>query len=279
VNGVDVLVSSFDGYSRCWGALAHGIRKYWPDCPYRVHLITNSMDPALPRITVLKVGDMDWSRRMLAALGRLAEPYVMYFQEDYWLTQTVDTTRVEEYVALMDTRDLNYIRLVALPHPDRDFPGDTRLGVIAADAPYRTSLQLSIWRREVLRELLVPGETPWEFELEGTRRSRDYGPTFLSVKRFNGNDHFWGMHYVCTAVNAGRWARAAKEYARDEGLAIDFGHLPAETLWHEFKRSGRTGAFVGRWAHRLRMLVVDPMDFARQAYARACRARSKGTAP
>jgi hypothetical protein len=30
---VTALISSFDGYSECWGPVCHGFKKYWPDCP------------------------------------------------------------------------------------------------------------------------------------------------------------------------------------------------------------------------------------------------------
>lgn len=255
---VSILISSFDGYSDCWLAVCHGIRKYWPDCPYPVYLMTNHKDFVYPGISVLKVGeDTGWSGRMLKALDRIETPYVLYFQEDYWIMAPVDTARVQEYAALMERCGLDYIRFVSNPEPDFDFPEDPRLGLIGPTAPYRTSAQVSLWRKQVLTDLIVPGETVWQFEVGGSARSRRYGPTFLSTKKKGQDDFYYGIRYLCTAVNAGRWFRAAKVYARAEGLDVDFSRLPSETWRHDFRRTA-TGRALGLWTHRLATVVRNP---------------------
>jgi hypothetical protein len=262
VRDATVLISSFDGYSDCWGAVAHGLTKYWPDCPYSIRLVTEEMAFPHPRIQALPVGrDVIWSNRMLRALSSIETPFIVYFQEDYWLNEPVRTDRVLEYVDLMKTRGLDYLRLLANPVPDLDFPGDARLGVLADAAEYRTSSQIALWRRQVLVDLLVPGESVWQFERAGTDRSRKYGRTFLSVKSLDGDDYANGMRYVCTAINSGKWARMAHEYAKAEGLAVDFSRRPTETWWDEFKRSGPLGHLARNWAHRLLLLVRDPRLF------------------
>ncbi len=199
-----VLISSFDGYSDCWGPVAHGFTKYWPDCPFPIRLMTEVKDFSHPRIEVLQVGlDRVWSNRMLKGLSRIDSPFILYFHEDYWLNAPVQTARLLEYLELMKSERLDYLRLLAKPVPDRDFRGDTRLGILAEHAEYRTSTQIAFWRREVFLDLVVPGESVWEFEVEGTKRSRRYGPTFLSVKRLGDDDYANGIRYVCTAVNQG----------------------------------------------------------------------------
>lgn len=253
-----ILISSFDGYSCCWGPVCHGFTKYWPDCPFPIYLMTNLKDHPHPTIEVLKVGpDRGWSVRMLTALERIQTPYVIYFQEDYWIAAPVDTARIQQYLALMERKGLNYIRLVSNPPPDFDYPDDSRLGVLANSAIYRTSVQITLWRREVLIDLIRPEENVWQFELNGTIRSRKYGPTFLCTKR-GTNDFHHGIYYVCTAVNAGRWFRYAKTYARNEGIEIDFSALPMETWWDDFKRRGTLGRSAKLTAYRMQLALREP---------------------
>ena len=265
---VAVIINSFDGFSDCWPGLIHGLTKYWPDCPYPIHLVSNFKDCDADDVSTLKVGDLaSWSERLLAALSRVHTPYILFLQEDYWLTSPVDTERVEEYVRLMQRDDLSYIRLLAVPPPGRDSPSDPRLGIIARDGEYRTSSQIALWRREVLSELLVPGESVWQFELEGTPRSRRYGDTFLSVKAHGDDPYYWGMYYLCTAVNGGRWSRAAKRYAETEGVAMDFSQRRSETWWDDFKRSGRVGAAARISQHRVRAAGEEPKGIPAQGAA------------
>jgi hypothetical protein len=261
-----VLVSSFDGYADCWMPMCHSLRKYWPDCPFPIQLMTIQRPFAHDGIQVQRLGDdRGWASNLLAALERIKTPYVLYLQEDYWLSEAVDTARIRSYLTLMETHALNYIRLLAFPPPDGPFPGDPRLGVLATDAGYRTSVQATLWRTEVLRRLLVPGETAWRFEFEGTERSRHYGQTFLSVRSEGKDEYANGIRYLCSAVNAGKWYRLAKEYARRENLAVDFGNLPSETWWDEFKRCGWLGRQAGVWVHRIHLIATRPGEALRKA--------------
>lgn len=256
-----VLISSFDGFKECWPAVCHGFAKYWPDCPFAVRLMTNSLEFPHPAAEVLKVsGGKVWGDRMLSAMTQITSPFVMYFQEDYWIREKVDTAKILGYLNLMEREGLDYVRLLANPRPDRPFPRDSRLGVLSDDAGYRTSSQIAFWRSDVLRSLLVPGESVWDFELLGSKRSASYGSTFLSVWNSGDDDYFHGIDYVCTAINNGRWARMAHDYARREGLTLDFSTRPTETWKHEFLRTP-AGRWLKKWVTRIHLLVSNPRGF------------------
>jgi len=141
------------------------------------------------------------------------------------LKKPVVTENILAYVALMEKGVADYIRLYPAPPPDSEFSGDSRLGVIAPDAPYRASNQMALWRKTVQMELLDPKESGWTFEVEASRRSRKYGDRFLCVKSVRH-----GMDYVFTAVVNGEWIPEAHEYARKEGIDVDFDGLPKKPL-------------------------------------------------
>jgi hypothetical protein len=253
---VSVLCSSYDGLSDCWAPFCHGIAKYWPDCPYPAYLINNVKNFEHEAVSVIKVvPDRGWSRNLLTALDRIDSPYILYFQEDYWIKEKVNTSAINDYVSIMETEGFHYIRLLSFPKPDRDFPGDERLGIIATESPYRTSVQASLWRKEVFRELIEPAETVWDFEVKGTQRSRRYGERFLSVKPLGDDPFYYGIRYVCTAVNRGRWSRQAKPYAEEEGIEVNFNNLETETWWHVYQRSNTIAALL---IYRTRLLLSNP---------------------
>lgn len=235
-----IVVSSVDKYSDCWPAFFHGLKKYWPDCPFPTFLISNHKSYADPRVTVLRLGeDRGWAANLLAVLERIDMPYVIYFQEDYWIRERVDSARIQEYIALMEEHDGAYLRLLAVPPPDGEFPADSRLGLLSPQSGYRTSLQAAIWRRETLRELLRADESAWEFEVKGTERSRHQCKPFLSIRPAGPDDYAYGIRYLCSAINRGHWVRAAKDYARQEGIEVVFGNLPHERWWHDLCRGTR----------------------------------------
>jgi hypothetical protein len=241
-----LLVSTFDAYSACWKPFLHGLKKYWPGHP-NLYFLTNFKD--VEGCQTIKVGaDKGWSGNLLYALGQIDTPYVLYAQEDYWLKRPVVAENILAYLALMEKDLADYIRLYPAPPPDLPFPGDERLGIIAPDAAYRASCQLALWRKTILMELLDPHESGWTFEVEGSRRSCRYGDRFLSV---NARRH--GVDYVFTAVVSGEWIPEAYEYARAEGISVDFGALPKKPLLKYCKDHVR-GFLYGRKQHLKRML-------------------------
>jgi len=192
---------------------------------------------------------MGWSFNTLKALNEITSPYIIYTHEDFWIKNSVSTKTIEEYVTYMVEDRADYIRLYPCPGPDHECEFDDRLGVLDDNSDYRTSLQVALWRKSVFQDLIREDENPWQFERYGSLRSKRYGSRFLSVKRFYGPDNklfHHGVDYVCTAINKGKWSKAARTYAASEELDIDFSNRPGETWWHDFTRSGAFGAFVGQ---------------------------------
>jgi hypothetical protein len=65
------------------------------------------------------------------------------------------------------------------PPPDRLLEGHPWLGEMDPGFPYRCSLNPALWRKDVLSELLRPGESCWGFEVDGSTRSGSRSEKFL----------------------------------------------------------------------------------------------------
>ncbi len=245
-----VLISSCDNFSDCWDPYFHGLKKYWPDCPYDVYIITNYLDIKGDLVRAIKVGeDRGWANNMLLALKYVKAPYILYTHEDFWIKTRVDTNVIEDYIRLIEMDKADYVGLYPGSKPYIPFALDGRLNVISDSALYRTSLQVALWRKKVLEDLIVEGENPWQFEILGTERSKHFEIKFLSVKRFhdeNNAPYHFGINYVCTAINKGRWSKEALQYAESEGLTIDFTNRPHEKWWHRTTIYGRIEHAVNR---------------------------------
>ena len=80
-----VIVSSWDGFADCWPFFVHGLKKYWPDCPWRVLLMTTGSLPQFEGIETLNLReDRGWASNLKRTLEHVSTPYVLYLQEDYW---------------------------------------------------------------------------------------------------------------------------------------------------------------------------------------------------
>lgn len=264
-----ILITSCDAFEDCWAPFAHGLHKYWPDCPFPIFLITNEKTFSDSSIASLRIRpDRGWAKNLRQAMDAVDAEILLYSHEDFWLSSPVNTAEIQQFVGHVAAGKADYIRLYPAPVPDRPFVDDPRLGVLADNARYRTSLQTALWRKSVLQDLLRDDESCWGFERDGSLRSRRYGERFLSVqptKAVPGRTRPIGLKYVCTAINKGRWATEAVEYAEREGLTINFGNRPRETWWDDAMRLYPACGYLGRFlkAARNPRMVIERLSRGR----------------
>ncbi len=243
------LVSSFDKYAPCWEPFCHGLKKYWPDHPARVYFITNSLDS--PCGEAIKSGeDRGWARNLKMALEQINCEIVLYAQEDYWIKAPVNSQHIEDYTQLIRLGRADYIRLYPAPGPNLPFDEDERLGILTPDAPYRTSLQMALWRKSALLGLLDLAESPWQFEVKSPTRSRDSASRFLCVTRKK-----YGIDYTFTAIVNGYWSKQALEYAERESITVRFEELEQQSLERRMSHFAKAKAY--RLKKRLAILYRE----------------------
>jgi hypothetical protein len=207
---VEILIISFDGYSDIWNLSISSFFTYWPDCPYKINLLTNHKTYPDARIRSLCIGiDQDWSSNLLMGLEKLTSEYVLTIFEDLILTEHVSTTLVQEMISTCIENQYNYMRLRPSPPPDgKEY---TTYGSINRGAPYRVSLCTSIVRRSTLQHLLRKGESAWDFEKYGSLRSQHFQQFYSTYEQI--------IPYM-NSIEKGKWNPSMIDRLKDEG--IDF---------------------------------------------------------
>ena len=178
-----VLVPSCDGYSDLWKPFFTLFWKFWPDCPLPVYLLSNFASVADDRARALHVGeDVSWSDNLAKALASLNYEYIFLFLDDLFLTGNVDTKTVLGILNWAVRSKINYLRFNPSPKADRLY--NDIVGVVSPGTIYRTATVMSLWRKEVLLNLLRPGESAWDFEIKGSIRSDEFDGFFSTWKRY-----------------------------------------------------------------------------------------------
>ncbi len=248
---VTLLVPSCDRYSDVWAPFFALLRRNWPDCPFRVVVGSNHLPCAEPGAEALCIGDdVDWSRGLRAMVEAIDTPAVLVVLEDFLLRRRVDTAevlaRVDDFFAL----DAAYLRMRPFPPPDVRLARYPAVGESEPGAPYRSSMQAALWRRDDLLALLRDGENPWEFEVHGARRSDSFARGFYST-------HTDVLDYYA-AVTAGKWIPYGVAVCREHGVSVDLAARPMMTADEAMRRNvGRvTNEAFGLipWKVRDRML-------------------------
>lgn len=227
-----LLVSSTDSFADTWPPFFALLAEYWPQ-PDRVPIYLNSEHLTASHrgldIRNTRTGRFfpgrhpTWSESIRAALSLIEHDYVMYVQDDYFLSGPVRVDVLDEAVDAMKVYSLAHVRLVDGSSVVKPGPG-SMLETIRRSTKYYLSLQAGLWRREVFLDLLRRHESPWDFELLGSHRAR-LTPHRLTRVRF---DEYHALRsrvfpYNPTGIVRGRWSRAiVEELFASHGIRVDF---------------------------------------------------------
>lgn len=141
-----------------------------------------------------------WSDGAIKYFEAIPDDLVLVLLEDYWMIRNVNRQAIFiAYGYMTDHPEVIRFDLAA----DRVFNHSARysgsygaLDICEAKGDYALSLQASLFRRKLLLEVLRPGETPWEAELNGSFRLNQMSYRVVG-------SYQWPMNYFI-AMNKGK---------------------------------------------------------------------------
>lgn len=164
-----VVILTCDSYAWLIPIFLHFYKKYWPDNPYQTEIIT---EKAHIDGTVFYSKGVSWSSGIINYLEQSEEDKFILIDEDCLIENTVNTERVR----LAETLCKDNVGCVRLNAPDKYY---NRHGVESGikyykeyplDKPYSMSMQVAIWQKRYLLDVLRHKENAWRAELFGTSR-------------------------------------------------------------------------------------------------------------
>jgi len=235
-SSVAVVVSSCDPFFDAWRPFAFFFRKNWADCPFPIYLIVNRLRVRSKVVQPISVGpDRGWASNMISALQSIPQPYLLYFQEDYFLNGRVnDSLLAEDFAYAFDNNAASFC-FHARGQLEPNFqPLNGRFGVVPPDSDGRTRLQVTLWKKEVLQATLRSGESAWDMEARGSERTRD----LLSLSYLRRRDR--PIPYLMSAIVRGLWTAEALALCAEAGFEIQprFRSVQSDTAWRRRLRRG-----------------------------------------
>ena len=235
-SSVAVVVSSCDAFFDTWRPFFFFFRRHWSDCPFPIFLIVNRLRLQSDIVQRLAVGpDRDWASNMSVALESIPHPYILYFQDDYFLTGPVNNDLLAEDLSYALEKDVASFCLHARGQIEPNFqPLNDRFGIVPRDSDGRTRLQVTLWKKEVLRAILRPSESAWDMEAHGSERTRD----LLSLSYLDRRNR--PIPYLMSAIVRGLWTKEALALCREAGLEIQprFRSRHSDVAWRRRFRRG-----------------------------------------
>jgi len=170
-----LLVQSCDKYAPFWEGWYLTFKKHWTlDVP--VYFVSETKRVFWEGVNFILTGEKQWSDQLICALDKIPENTIIYLTEDLYFTGGMP-----DWTGLL--YDFNELKIDCL----RLYPGikdpchpyifehthttykHSYLKVANCSA-YSVSMSEAIWRKEFLQSCLVPGETAWQMENEGSDR-------------------------------------------------------------------------------------------------------------
>ncbi len=210
---IAVVVLSCDKYSDLWKPFFTLFEKHWSSCPFSVYLLANQKTmPHSKYQTILSGIDIDWSSSFKKQLEQVSEPYVLVLFDDALISENVKSESVVKLKKIISTYRPDYFRFRPYPVPKKWI--EENVGRFEVKEPYRTAL-FAVWKKDVLLDLLVRGESAWQFEMQSVPRSEKY-------KDFLGTNYQF-FSYI-HGIEKGLWLRPAVRFLSKAGVPVDLGY-------------------------------------------------------
>lgn len=211
MENVCVLVSSFDGYSDLWKPLEESYNFFWNDCPYNIYISTNFIDKGFSKFIPVAIGkDNSWSDMMAKTIKNIKEDYILLTFDDLFFYKKINTKKIQEEVEKAIALNANYFQLT--PSISRTRKVSETIKEKLKNTKYRNGTVWSLWKKEVLLDLLKKEETAWDFEIKGNKRCNEYNNFFSSSKEL--------VPYL-NGVIKGVWVKDVLKKIKKQGIEID----------------------------------------------------------
>jgi hypothetical protein len=224
---ISLVVLSCDRYSDLWEPFFGCLERYWPDCPFKVHLVTNIAPYQRPGVSVINIGpDRDHASNLIEVVNAVTTPWLILWVEDYFFTERIDTARVLSILEEAVGKGADYLKLTEDAPLSYDETDGARVGEIPRGVRYRSAIGTALYRKETLRKLLIPGMSIWQ--LDKSRKSDELPDVFMALTL--GASRKPPLPII-NAVVKGRWHWVAPAFLRREGYHSVLAGRQRQSFW------------------------------------------------
>lgn len=191
-----LLVHTCDRYELLYKGFSHFFSKYWDfNAECNCYFATEEKKVTIDGFENIQSGKGEWADRLRFLLQeKIREKYVIYFQEDMWLTGKTDAGFFNQLFELAEKNNWQQVKLhsagIYKTHPTDIYINGFNVAKVDNErSDFLMSHQVTLWNREFLIRQLHKGEHPWRNERKGTKRLKRLSPEIFHIDYFeeNGN--------------------------------------------------------------------------------------------
>jgi hypothetical protein len=192
-HNVALLVHACDRYEFLYKGFDYFFSKNWNfKIPCHYYFATEVKDAEVNGFENIKSGKGEWADRLAILLNGMKEEYVLYFQEDMWLSKPVNA---DFFSGLFDFAKENNCQQIKLHSSDvyktiateNVIEGFNISTIDNKVSDFLMSHQVTLWKKDFLLAQLYKKEHPWRNERKGTKRLKKLNPVIHHTDYFSEN--------------------------------------------------------------------------------------------
>jgi hypothetical protein len=212
IKNLAFLILSCDKYNDLWNGYLYQLNKYF-DLDIPTYFGVNELSPKLnnSKIKIIKSGpDDSWGKSFISIIDQIDEDYILITLEDLYICSKIDHHLMKTAQEMIDGRvNMRHLKYTGfIKGKNNIIPG---VSILEADTPYRVTL-CGIWNKEYLKSIIQPEETPWQFEINGSARTKM-------------DDGFFALNMplvkTVNLVEKGFWVRKSIKWAVKQKIPVD----------------------------------------------------------
>lgn len=218
-----VFVSSSDNYSDIWDLFFDLFYKYWPEYKGPIYLQTQEKEYTHPNLNIIctKVGKMKYfGQTFRAGLDKIPNENILLIMIDYIFMGKVNHQKMVSYYTFFSNHDMDSLRLVEERFEHCQETDNPNIKQCFPPAPHRFfSYQIAFWRKDALKEMALPHETPWTSEWYGDKRASIIPIKLYSIKKEIERPIPYDLR---GCLHRGKWLSNAVDFLNGINYQIDF---------------------------------------------------------
>ena len=245
LKSVCVFVSSSDNTKDVFFQVSRCFEKHWPNCPFPYYVGLNTPEKKLSSGFEAVYADAhQWQGELYSQLSQLPQQirFILLFLDDFLIRAPVDTDRVTSLIERAINNNIKYLRLIPPSRAILPFLGKklnylfrpATCEEIKDGAPYFASLQVALWERDHLSEMLRTAQGIWDFENSRIPGIKHYAIIEKPPIRY--------VH----VVEKGKWQPNAASLFGQAGLAFDSSKRQTQPLRHR----------IALWTNKLKFAIL-----------------------
>lgn len=245
IDNCAILILSCDKNKGLLNIFYDFFKKNWADCPFKVYLGIESNEMHFSGFNIMLSEKETWGARFQDYLSKIQEEYIFLILDDFIVEEPVDTEKICNYLKCMENDTTIATISIAEIYDNQNYEcGYEELNLVRRipKADYLLNMQVGLWRKSILQDLIKAKESPWQTELFGSIRARKLKDNqFLCLKSDKVSPYKYGRGWLMVrgCWNGNEIKRLKLENCIEDifdGKDIMFSPIPQIKLWPRILR-------------------------------------------